>query len=218
MKPSYQIVDAKDSQGYARSAHGPEKPRYPPTPAYPLSMMSSIILTPSNAMFNRRRGHFIGRPAWASLLALTIQLHRAGGTMLVPRWSRWRVPQGQVVDGNAGSAKGRTKTLSQCPSHPRLPLTGSIPLKRASEPPSLNGLDYRLPYPCLFSETCATMHPTRQTGYKKRNLLGVNLGEKAPQNRFLSAAVKAGPYNLREGEGEERWFSGRAGRKSVRGA
>jgi hypothetical protein len=67
-----------------------------------------------------------------------------------------------MVDGNAGSYEIRTRTLSQCLSHLRLPLTGFIPIKRISEIPSLSGQDYRLPHPCLFSETCATMPPTRQ--------------------------------------------------------
>jgi len=52
------------------------------------------------------------------------------------------------------------------------PYLSSKPLRS----PTLNSPDYCLPYPCLFSETCVTIPPMRQIGYKKRNLLGVKLG------------------------------------------
>jgi hypothetical protein len=58
-------------------------------------------------------------------------LSRSGRAELVrtvpaPPWSYWRAPQGQVVGHNAGSAEGRARTLSQCPSHLRFSLSCSI--------------------------------------------------------------------------------------------
>jgi hypothetical protein len=37
-------------------------------------------------------------------------------------------------------------------------------------------------------EICVIMPSTRQFGYEKRNLSGVKLGERAPQNHFKVAA------------------------------
>jgi len=43
---------------------------------------------------------------------------------------------------------------------------------------------------CFFIETCAILHPLRKFGYKKRNLLGVKLGERGPQNHFYTGVAK----------------------------
>jgi hypothetical protein len=67
------------------------------------------------------------------------------GTGPAPRWSWWRTT-GAGGGRQRWLRRRRTRTLSQCPSHLLLPLTGSIPLKWTSENHSLNGQDYRLPY------------------------------------------------------------------------
>jgi hypothetical protein len=41
-----------------------------------------------------------------------------------------------------------------------------------------------------FIEIYATIAVDRQFGHKKRKLSGVKLGERAPQNRFLTAVAK----------------------------
>jgi hypothetical protein len=41
----------------------------------------------------------------------------------------------------------------------------------------------------FFIEDCAIL-PARKFGYKKRNLLGVKLGERGPQNHFCTGVVK----------------------------
>jgi len=63
-------------------------------------------------------------------------------------------------------------------------MTDSIPLNLTSGLPSLKGQDYRFPYPCLFSETCAIMPSTGQDGYKKRKLSEVNPGKCGRQTGF----------------------------------
>jgi len=42
-----------------------------------------------------------------------------------------------------------------------------------------------------FSEICDTIPPKRQFSYKKRNLFGVNLGERGLENHLLTAVAQA---------------------------